>query len=159
MNKPIKIFNLELNVGTFGGGLIATIVYLLNSNQDIRSLISISLTFAFPIYLLMISRIFESVNCSEKKLVKEINFPKFTKEGLKQYFSNTGIQVLVILFSVVMLSAYNYGFHNINNIFWKFFLGYALNCLTIMSTLFLMMIIFDFLLGLVLMGRIKYREE
>lgn len=159
MEKSMKIFSLELNLGTFGGGLVATIVYILNSAQDIKSLISISLTFAFPIYLLMISRTFESVDCNEKELVQKINFPKFSKKGLRQYFSIIGIEVLVVIFSTVILSAYNYGFHNIDGAIFKFFLWYGLLCLTIMSSLFLMIIIFDFLLGITLLLRKKFNEK
>lgn len=146
-NKSGEIFSLELSVGTFIGAIIATFIYFLDSQQDIKSLISIALTFSFPIYLLKLSRNYEKVNCNKRDFAKLILFQDLTKTGLKNYLKNICSYVFCIIFFILLALLYNMGLEHFHNIFGKIFFCYGVLTLLIASSYILMEIIFGFFIG------------
>lgn len=150
-NNSGKIFSLELNVGSFLGAMVATSIYFLNSQQGIESLISIALTFAFPIYLLKVSRTYEQVNCNKDNFIEEILFPKLTKKGLKIYLKTICIYAVLIIVFILIALLWNLGLQNDNNnLIAKVFCCYSVSALFIVSNLLLMDLVFDFLIGIFL---------
>lgn len=152
-NKSGKIFSLELNVGSFIGAIIATFIYFLGSQQDINSLISIALTFTFPIYLLKVSRMYEKEKCNSKNFVKAILFPKFSKTGLKIYLQNICLYAINIIIFILIALLLNNGLHNVDNLIGKAICCYSALALFIASSFLLMELVFDFLIGLILIGQ------
>lgn len=153
-NKAGKIFSLELNVGSFLGAIIATFMYFLSSQKGIENLISISLTFAFPIYLLKLSRTYEQVNCNKDSFLEEILFPKFTKNGLRIYLKTICIYAVLIIVFILTALLWNLGLQNDNNnLIAKIFCCYSVLGLFIASILLLMDLVFDFVIGIFLIAQ------
>lgn len=153
-NKSGKIFSLELNVGSFLGAIIAMFIYFLNSQQDIKSLVSIALSFAFPIYLLKVSRLYEQVGCNKDSFLKEILFPKLSKNDVKIYLITICKYLVLIAFFVCIALLFNIGLQNeANNLIKKAICCYSALALFIASSFLLMELVFDFLIGLILIGQ------
>ncbi|MGW8126785.1 hypothetical protein ACWEYS_13240 [Staphylococcus xylosus] len=153
-NKSGKIFSLELNVGSFLGAIIAMFIYFLNSQQDIKSLVSIALTFAFPIYLLKVSRLYEQVECNRDNFLKEILFPKLSKNDVKIYSITICKYLVLIIVFILTALLWNLGLQNDNNnLIAKVFCCYSVLALFIASSLLLMDLVFDFLIGAFLIAQ------
>lgn len=159
-NNLEKIFSLELNVGSFIGAIIGTFIYFLGSQKGIENLISISLTFAFPIYLLKLTRTYEQVNCNKDSFLEEILFPKFTKNELRLYMNTICMYTISIAVFITVALIFNTGVQNEdNNLLQKSFCCYSVLALFIASSLLLMDIVFDCIIGFFLSVQKYFKQE
>lgn len=150
-DDAMNIFDLELNVGSIFGAIIATAVYYLNNSENIWDILSITLTFIFPIYLLKVSRTYEYAKKNNLDYAKMLFFPN--KHEVKDYIKEVCQYLIFIAIAIVFAFICNFGIHHAVNIFWKVVACYLTFITFIVATFIMMTIIFDFILALILISK------
>lgn len=144
-NTSMKVFGLELNVGSFLGAIVAIFVYYLSDDQSYTNILSISLTLTLPIYLLKISRSYEHAKNNKLDFTQMLFFPK--RNNIKNYIVNVMFVVVAIVIATLVIYFYNFGIHHAVNIFWKVVACYATFMSSIAAIYTTMNLIFDFIIA------------
>ncbi|MDG0822758.1 hypothetical protein M4L38_08435 [Staphylococcus equorum] len=154
-SKSNELFSLELSVGIFFGGLIATLICYLNGQHDLKYFIITALTFAFPMYLLKTSRTYERIKCDKTEFNRLLMFPEISKKGFGIYFQSICVYITVLVIFIASALFHNFVIQISPYTIITMYSYYAVLTSFIACCFFTMEIIFDFIIGIMLLGQIK----